>query len=212
MSERVVLLGTGIFAEELTDLIAAIDGVELVAYCENLDHDKAGREWNGLPIVWVDDLPQLGDVGAVSAITTTQRERYVRQVEALGIRFARLVHPTATVAPSARLGAGVVIQPHVVIGARTTLGDHVIVNRGALIGHHASIGELATVQPGANIGGATTIGARAYVAMGATVLERRRVGEGALVAAGALVTRDVEPHSQVAGVPARLVKTGVTGR
>jgi sugar O-acyltransferase (sialic acid O-acetyltransferase NeuD family) len=211
MPERVVLLGTGMFAEELTDLAAAIEGMEVVAYCENLNHSDANRELDGRPVVWVEDLPSLDGVGAVCAITTTERQSYVEQVRALGVRFSRLVHPSAVVAPTAVLGAGVVVGAGAVIGARTVLGDHVIVNRGALIGHHATLGEFATVQPGANVGGATEIGPRAYVAIGATVLERRRVGEGALVSAGALVTRDVEPHVQVMGVPAQVAGRGVTG-
>jgi len=210
--ERIALLGTGLFAEELTDLVSAIVGIELVTYVENLDRARVGKSSNGVPIVWVDDILQLGDIGAVSAITTTERERYVAQVAAMGIRFTRLVHPSAVVAPSAALGLGVVIQANVVIGAQTVLGDHVIVNRGALIGHHSRLGEFATVQAGANISGATDIGARAYVWPSATVLDHLRVGEGALIGAGAVVTRDVEPHVQVVGVPARVVKRGVTGR
>jgi sugar O-acyltransferase (sialic acid O-acetyltransferase NeuD family) len=210
--ERVVLLGTGLYAQELTDLAAAIAGTEVVAYCENLDRGKVGGEIDGRPIVWIDDVPSLGEVRAACALTTTERESYVEQVRALGIGFTRLIHPTAVIAPSVKLGDGVVVQAGVIIGARTVLGDHVMVNRGALIGHHATFGDYVTVQPGANIGGATTIEARAYIALGAMVLDRRRVGEGALVGAGALVTRDVEPHVQVMGVPAREVKRGVTGR
>jgi sugar O-acyltransferase (sialic acid O-acetyltransferase NeuD family) len=209
---RVVLLGTGLYAEELTDLVAAIPAAEVVAYCENLDRQKVGAEIDGRPIVWIDDLPALGDVGAACAVTTTEREAYVEQVRAAGIPFTRLVHPTAVIAPSVVLGEGVVVQAGAIIGARTTLGDHVMVNRGALIGHHAVLGDYATVQPGANIGGATRIGARSYIALGAMVLDRREVGEGALVGAGALVTRDVEPHVQVMGVPAREVRRDVTGR
>jgi len=44
------------------------------------------------------------------------------------------------------------------------------------------------------------------------VIDRIRIGTGAIVAAGAVVTRDVPDHVQVAGVPARQVKTGVDGR
>jgi hypothetical protein len=151
---RLVLLGTGLFAEELTDVVADTNGVEVVAYCENLDRSKAGQTLLGTPIVWVDDLRAMGRVEAICAITTTRREEYVEQLRALGVPFGRLVHPSAVIARSASLGDGVVVGAGVVIGAQTSVGDHVTINRGALVGHHVEIGEFATIQPGAVIGGA----------------------------------------------------------
>ncbi len=209
---KLVLLGTGLFAEELTDLAEEVAGVEVVAYSENLDPAKAGSSLLGRPVIWFEEIPSLGDVRAVCAITTTARERYIDAVRELGVEFGRLVHPSAVIARSTRLGDGVVIGAGAVIGARTAIGDHVTINRGALIGHHVDVGSLATIQPGAIIGGASRIGPRAYVALGAHVLDRMTVGEGALVAAGALVTRPVEAHVQVRGVPARPVDGEVTGR
>ena len=43
------------------------------------------------------------------------------------------------------------------------------------------------------------------VGYGATILCGVRIGEGALVGAGAVVTKDVAPHTVVAGDPARLL-------
>jgi acetyltransferase EpsM len=208
---RLVLLGTGLQAEELADVAEEIDGAEVVAFCENLERSKAGGELLGRPIVWVDDLPGLGDVEAVTAITTTRRERYIEQVRALGVSFGRLVHPRSFVSRSAELGHDVVVQAGAVVAAHTKVGHHVMVSRGALIGHHVTLGDYSTVQPGAIVGGASEVGARAYIALGARLLQRLRIGEGALVGAAALVTRDVEPHTQVIGAPARVVKRGVTG-
>lgn len=45
-----------------------------------------------------------------------------------------------------------------------------------------------------------------WLGSGAIVTDNVRVGKGAVVAAGAVVTRDVEAHTVVAGVPARMIK------
>jgi acetyltransferase-like isoleucine patch superfamily enzyme len=47
------------------------------------------------------------------------------------------------------------------------------------------------------------VGDRVWIATRSTVLGGVTIGEGAVVAAGAVVTRDVEPFTIVAGVPAR---------
>jgi acetyltransferase-like isoleucine patch superfamily enzyme len=46
-----------------------------------------------------------------------------------------------------------------------------------------------------------------WIAEGARILQGVTLGEGAVVAAGAVVTRDVPPHTVVAGVPAQPIGT-----
>jgi len=45
-----------------------------------------------------------------------------------------------------------------------------------------------------------------WIGSGAVITDGVRVGRGAVIAAGAVVTRDVSPHTVVAGVPAKVVK------
>jgi len=45
-----------------------------------------------------------------------------------------------------------------------------------------------------------------WIGTGAVITDGVRIGRGAVVAAGAVVTRDVPPHTVVAGVPARVVR------
>jgi acetyltransferase-like isoleucine patch superfamily enzyme len=45
-----------------------------------------------------------------------------------------------------------------------------------------------------------------WIGSGAIITDGVHIGRGAVVAAGAVVTRDVPPHSVVAGIPARVVK------
>jgi len=211
--KRLIILGTGAFAEEVADLVADAEEYRVVGFGENLSREKVPGPLLGLPVHWVDELgARAADCEAVCAIGTTRRRLFTARVEELGLPFARVVHPSARLSRTARIGPGTILSVGVVVAAQTRLGRHVIVNRGSLIGHHTRIGDHTTVSPGANIGGRVAIGEGTYVGMGAIVLNDLRIGSGAIVGAGAVVTRDVPDRVQVMGVPARVTREGVDGR
>jgi acetyltransferase-like isoleucine patch superfamily enzyme len=58
-----------------------------------------------------------------------------------------------------------------------------------------------------------TIGEHVWIAAHVVVLDGVTIGDHALVGAGAVVTKDVEPHARVGGVPARELRsrTGAAG-
>lgn len=55
----------------------------------------------------------------------------------------------------------------------------------------------------------TIIGNDVWIGANAVILDGIKIGEGSIIAAGSVVTKDVEPYSMVAGVPAKLVKKRV---
>ena len=57
-----------------------------------------------------------------------------------------------------------------------------------------------------------TIGHDVWIGHGAIVLPGRSVGTGAVIGAGAVVTKDVEPYTIVAGVPAMPIKPRLPAR
>ena len=50
------------------------------------------------------------------------------------------------------------------------------------------------------------IGNDVWIGANASVLRNVKIGDGAIVAAGAVVTKDVEPYTVVAGIPAKPIK------
>ena len=210
LSERrkLLVLGADPFAEDIADLVSDIEGYELVGFVENEDRAICRQKLLDLPVVWIDDVAQLGDsLYCVCVVWSQKRRKFIRQATSLGLRFATLVHPKAHVSRTATLGEGTVVEAGTVIGAQTRIGRHVLVKRGCLIGHHAEIGDYVDLNPGVNIAGKATVGERTWIAMGAVVLDHISIGRDSVVGAGAVVTRDVPDKVQVLGIPARIVQS-----
>ncbi len=86
----------------------------------------------------------------------------------------------------------------------------ITIDDGALIGHNVV---LATLNHDPNPAARRDmhprpihIGKNVWIGAGAVILPGVTVGDNAIVAAGAVVSRDVEPGTVVAGVPARKIK------
>lgn len=123
-----------------------------------------------------------------------------------------------------KVGAFVEIQKGVAIGARCKISSHSFLCEGVTIGDEVFVGHgvmfINDIEPRATAadGGLQTeadwvvvpteVRRGASIGTGAVVMGGITIGEGALIGAGAVVTRDVAPGEVVAGVPARLLRSG----
>ena len=77
--------------------------------------------------------------------------------------------------------------------------DDVMISAGSIIfAHDASSPKQAVSR--------VLIKKSVYLGVGSIVLPGVTIGEGAVVGAGAVVTRDVQPHTVVVGVPAKPIQ------
>lgn len=147
----------------------------------------------------------------------------------VSVEDTTFVHPTAALGSSEQkpitIGARTHISARTEINGPVTIGDGCFVNVGGYIRANTTIGDGVFIGPfarfvtdtheiggperraGANKWPPIIIGNGAWIGAGAMVLGGVTVGAGAVVAAGAIVTKDVQPNTIVAGVPAKLLKT-----
>jgi acetyltransferase-like isoleucine patch superfamily enzyme len=91
------------------------------------------------------------------------------------------------------------------------------IGRNVVIGHHAMIitddhrMDSPEQRCGERYSRPVVVEDGVWIAARVTILPGVTLGRGCVVAAGALVTRDVPPHTLVAGVPARAIKTLPSG-
>lgn len=134
------------------------------------------------------------------------RGRVFGELEAQGVEFVNAVHPSSVIAPSVRLGRGVVVCPGVVINAGSVIGDNVIINTGASVDHDNRIERDAHLSPGVHTGGFARVGRGAHIGLGAVILPRCGVGAYTAVGAGAVVHRDLPARVVAVGIPARVAR------
>src|ERR1700756_450834 len=130
---------------------------------------------------------------------------------------AAFVHPDAVVIGRVRIGPQASVWPGAVlrgdhgrieVGARTSVQDGAVVHCThdwpTLIGAECVVGHNAHLE-GCVVGGGCLIGS------GSITLNRVTVGAGAIVAAACLVPEgfEVPPGALVAGVPAKVKRTGI---
>lgn len=122
-----------------------------------------------------------------------------------------------------KVGTFVEIQKGAKIGSRCKISSHTFICEGVIIEDEVFVGHGVTftndlfpratnadgqLQTGADWKCEKTLVRRgASIGSGVTLLCGITVGERAIVGAGSVVTKDVPPHSVVAGNPARVIRT-----
>lgn len=202
MAGGVVIVGAGGF------------GREVLQWLGDAGHQVAGFLDDTAPDLsrFGIDAPVLGPVeaavldGAQSCILAVgdpaARQALALRLEAAGVRFATLVHPSAVVAPSSRLLPGAVLCPFAFVGPDAEIGAHALLNVRATVGHDVHVGRAAVLSPHVCVGGAAAVGEGVLLGAGAVVLPGQSVGDGARVAPGAVIHSAVPPGVLALGNPA----------
>jgi sugar O-acyltransferase (sialic acid O-acetyltransferase NeuD family) len=146
---------------------------------------------------------------AVPGSPTTFRVR--RQIiEGLRLgehRYARVIHPRATVSPLASIGYNVLIMAGVVVTSNAVIGNHVCVLPNTVIHHDAAIGDYSLIGSNVTVAGSAVIGENCYIGSGTSIMNGISIANGALVGLGSNVIQNVEAEAVVAGNPARPIRT-----
>ncbi len=213
MSDKsIIVLGAGGNSLGILDAIEAANAAGTASWrIEGILDDipgNLGRAFLGHKVIGrIEEAARFDGCAFVNGISSVDSFRKIPQIIArTGLaaeRFASVIHPRATIAASARIGAGTSILAGSVICPEAIVGDHVIILQNTSVNHHTRIGDFATLSATVTVLGYIDIGRNAFVSGGSTIAPRVRIGDSALVGAGSVVLRDVPAGHVVAGNPAR---------
>jgi len=193
---RIHVLGAGGHAKVVISSLRACGFSDFLAYDD--DESRWGQTVLGVTIAGGTELcPQEPAVIAIGS----NRIRKILSEKILA-EWKTVVHPSAIVDPTVKVGKGTVVFAGVVVQADTTLGEHVILNTRCSVDHDGFVGDFAQLCPAVTVAGTVIIGEGAFLGSACTVVPGVRISDGVIVGAGAVVTRNLETPGTYFGVPA----------
>jgi len=93
-------------------------------------------------------------------------------------------------------GIGIVIHKDCVLGGNVTIGSNVTLGGGKKV-----VDEDGKERPVPRVQDAV------YIATGAKILGGITIGNHSIIGANSVITKDVPPHSVVAGIPGKIINT-----
>lgn len=204
---KVVVIGHGGHSKVVSDLILATNCLQIIGY---LDHKyERIQVVNNLifgPISAATQLKEeFNNVKFVMAIGDNKARKLVVEKLSISIKnFLTIVHPSASISPSAKIGYGTVVMPQAVINADVIVGNHCIINSGSVVEHDSLLDDFVHICPNSTIAGTVKMNEGSFVGSGATVIPNKHIGEWTMIGAGATVIDNLPANCIAVGTPAKV--------
>lgn len=210
MTKDVVIVGAGALGREIRDFYLDICNSDDQMATYNLkgfiDDNPDALEGYDLEQKVFSKIsnytPKQNELFVLAIGNPTVRKKVFSSLKENGAQFLTLIHPTAYVSSSAKIGEGVIVSPFSSVSSDVIVGDGVCLNFYANIGHDAVIGDFSVMCVHSNVNGFCQLGDCVFLGGHAVVLPSVTVGENAKIAAGSVAMRRVKSGMTVMGVPA----------
>ncbi|RUP30582.1 MAG: hypothetical protein EKK45_08595 [Curvibacter sp.] len=114
----------------------------------------------------------------------------------MGLEFPSIIHPTAMLAGSARLGQGNIVGPHCLIGPACRIGDFNLLTAYSFISHDCELGSFNFLSS-SGLSGSACLGDANFLGIRATLLPGVCVGSHNVIQAGMIVDKDLGDRETV---------------
>lgn len=177
-------------------------------------HEIIGLIDDNIPLnTIVFDIPVIGTLATMDALVAKglqnvvlgiggilskgSRKKIFNSLKESGLNIPNIIHPSASVEPSVKLGEGNQIMQGAIVGSNVKIGNNCIINSGSIISHDSIIGDNVHIAPGAIIAGGVTIKDNGLIGMGATIFLGLTIGKNVVIQNGVHIFTDIEDQSHI---------------
>lgn len=207
MPTELLVIGAGGHAKVVIEAIQKKSDASRIVLADQ-DSTKEGKKMLGnISIKHLNYWAALPEQYHVAIGGNKERQQLSIVAQEQGKQPFTVVHPDASVSPSANLGGGCFVAAKVVIAAEAKIGEGCIINHGAVVDHDCQIGAYSHIAPNVTLGGDVEVGRECLIGAGAIILPMVKIGSQVIVGAGAVIISDIPDHQTVMGVPGRSISS-----
>ena len=195
MNSKVVVFGTGSFAQVVHFYLTNDSNYEVVAFTVNESHLRE-REFLGLPVVPFEQLERELSPDSFKMYVAVGNKRVNRlraavydEAKRKGYTLVSYISSKCTHWGDTLIGDNCFIFEDNTIQPFVRIGNDVVIWSGNHIGHHATIGDHCFITSHVVISGHSQVGPYCYLGVNATIRDSISIGESCLIGAGALIMR-----------------------
>ena len=163
---RLIILGAGGYGRTIADIANQTDLYDRIEFLDDNASDGV--------IGTIADVESFIDenICFYPAIGNNKlRDELITRIGSAGGRVVSIVHQSAYISPTAKIGNGVAILPNASVGTNVVVADSCIINMNAIVDHDTVLGKCVHLAPGAIVKGENHVPEYTKVESG-TVVER----------------------------------------
>jgi sugar O-acyltransferase (sialic acid O-acetyltransferase NeuD family) len=196
--KEVIIIGSGGHGAELDDYInynnniRGVEEIKIVGYLDDNPDNYSRYQFSAPLIGGVKNHKVRKDIYYIIGIANLKyRQKFVEQYLKDGARFLSLIHASAYISRSCKIGAGAIIGPHVNLGPNTAVGDFSVINSRSSVGHDTHIGKYNFISPNVCFSGFTTVGDSNLFGINSATIPEVQIGNNNKIMAGMIIDRNV---------------------
>ena len=204
MSDKVVVFGTGSFAQVVHFYLTHDSEHEVVAFTVNESH-LTEREMMGVPVVPFEEIerefpPEVFKMYVAMGYKQVNRVRAAVYTEAKqkGYELVTYISSKCTYWGE-QIGDNCFIFEDNTIQPFVKIGNDMVMWSGNHIGHHATIGNHCFITSHVVISGNSHIGPYSFLGVNATIRDSICIGEACVIGAGTLIMKSTEDREVYIG-------------